>query len=69
MRSWGAYVAGEIENSAGHGDLAEPHYVRAIDLARTSGATFLVGVATVGLLTVRAGRRPRPRGAGRATAR
>ena len=29
------------------------HYRRAIDLARGSGATFLVGVATVGLLAVR----------------
>lgn len=54
MRSWGAYVAGEIESLAGHSELAEQHYVRAIDLARTSGATFLVGVATVGLLAVRA---------------
>lgn len=54
MRSWGAYVAGEIESSAGHSELAERHYVHAIDLARSSGATFLVGVATVGLLTVRA---------------
>jgi predicted ATPase/DNA-binding SARP family transcriptional activator len=54
MRSWGAYVAGEIESYAGRRDLAEQHYIRAIDLARGSGATFLVGIATVGLLTVRA---------------
>ncbi|MGW7477934.1 BTAD domain-containing putative transcriptional regulator [Nonomuraea muscovyensis] len=54
MRSWGAYVAGEIENAAGHSEPAERHYLSAIDLARASGATFLVGVATVGLLTVRA---------------
>jgi tetratricopeptide (TPR) repeat protein len=54
MHSWGAYVAGEIESCAGRHAAAEPHYVRAIELARTSGATFLVGVATVGLLTVRA---------------
>lgn len=52
MLAWGAYVAGEIESLAGHSELAEQHYVRAIELARTSGATFLVGVATVGLLTV-----------------
>ena len=52
--SFGAYVAGEIESSAGRNELAEQHYVRAIDLARTSGATFVVGVATVGLLAVRA---------------
>jgi tetratricopeptide (TPR) repeat protein len=54
MRSWCAYVAGEIEAIAGRPELAERHYVRAVDLGRTSGATFLVGVATVGLLTVRA---------------
>ncbi|HEY5150714.1 MAG TPA: BTAD domain-containing putative transcriptional regulator [Mycobacterium sp.] len=53
MLSWGAYVAGEIETLAGRTDLAEEQYVRASDLARTSGATFLVGVATVGLLSVR----------------
>ncbi|WP_432043038.1 BTAD domain-containing putative transcriptional regulator [Streptomyces cadmiisoli] len=54
MRAWGSYVAGEIENLAGHGELAERHYVEAVDLARSGGATFLVGVATVGLLSVRA---------------
>ncbi len=55
MLAWGAYVAGEIESSAGQDEPAEAHYTRAIDLARTSGATFLVGVATVGLLALRAG--------------
>lgn len=54
MLAWGAYVAGEIESRAGHSEPAEQHYLRAIDLARTSGATFLVGVATVGLVAVRA---------------
>ncbi len=54
MLAWGAYVTGEIENVAGRSKPAEPHYVRAVDLARSSGATFLVGVATVGLLAVRA---------------
>jgi predicted ATPase/DNA-binding SARP family transcriptional activator len=54
MRSWAAYVTGEIEGIAGRHDLAERHYLLAVELARTSGATFLVGVATVGLLTVRA---------------
>ncbi|HYZ08412.1 MAG TPA: BTAD domain-containing putative transcriptional regulator [Pseudonocardiaceae bacterium] len=53
-RAWAAYYAGEIENLAGRSEPAERHYVRAIDLARTTGATFLIGVATVGLLTVRA---------------
>ncbi|SEO47707.1 BTAD domain-containing putative transcriptional regulator [Trujillonella endophytica] len=54
MRSWAAYVAGEIDVLAGDGAAAEAQYLRAVDLARASGATFLVGVATVGLLTVRA---------------
>ncbi|MGW7364161.1 BTAD domain-containing putative transcriptional regulator [Streptomyces sp. NPDC054841] len=54
MLSWGAYVAGEIDSLTGHSESAERHYLRAIDLARSSGATFLVGVATVGLQAVRA---------------
>jgi tetratricopeptide (TPR) repeat protein len=54
MLAWGAYVTGEIETAVGRRDRAEQHYVRAIDLARTSGATFLVGVASVGLLAARA---------------
>ena len=52
MLAWSAYIAGEIESAAGHVEVAEQHYERAIELARSSGATFLVGVATVGLLTV-----------------
>ncbi|SDN05705.1 Predicted ATPase [Geodermatophilus siccatus] len=54
MRAFGAYVTGEIETSVGRRDRAEPHYVRAIDLARTAGATFVVGIASVGLLPARA---------------
>jgi predicted ATPase/DNA-binding SARP family transcriptional activator len=52
LRSWVCYVAGEIENLAGDRGRAEEHYRGALDLARRSGATFLIGVATVGLLTV-----------------
>jgi tetratricopeptide (TPR) repeat protein len=54
MRAWTAYTAGEIESAAGKVELAERHYERAIDLARAAGATFLIGVATVGMLTVQA---------------
>jgi predicted ATPase/DNA-binding SARP family transcriptional activator len=54
MRAFGAYVTGEIETSVGRRDRAEPHYVRAIDLARAAGATFVVGIASVGLLPARA---------------
>jgi len=53
LRAFAAYVRGEIDNAAGHPDRAEEHYTRAIDLARSSGASFLVGIAAVGLLTVR----------------
>ncbi|MFC5947760.1 BTAD domain-containing putative transcriptional regulator [Pseudonocardia lutea] len=58
MRSWAAYVAGEIEGLAGDLTAAEAHYRTALRLARGAGATFLVGVASVGLLAVlaRAGR-------------
>src|SRR6185312_10059634 len=54
MRAFAAYVDGEVEAAAGRGSLAEEHYERAIKLARSSGATFVVGVASVGLLTTRA---------------
>jgi predicted ATPase/DNA-binding SARP family transcriptional activator len=60
MRSWGAYVAGEIDSLAGRHDQAEQRYLEAIELARASGATFLHGVATVGLVAVQ-GRGPQPR--------
>ncbi|WP_084960503.1 BTAD domain-containing putative transcriptional regulator [Thermoactinospora rubra] len=53
MRSWSCYVAGEIESLAGRSEPAEQYYIRAIDLARTAGAPFLVGIATVGLVSVR----------------
>ena len=62
MRAWSDYVAGEIESIAGHAEAAERHYRRAIELARGSGATFLAGVAAVGLLAVQVTDRPhRPR--------
>lgn len=51
-QSWAHYVAGEIDSLDGHVDDAEQHYRRAIELAQRSGATFLVGVAAVGLQSV-----------------
>ncbi|MEE4024479.1 BTAD domain-containing putative transcriptional regulator [Gordonia sp. PKS22-38] len=54
MRSWAAYVDGEIAGCAGDGDAAQAHYLVAIDLAEQCGATFLVGVASVGLQSARA---------------
>jgi predicted ATPase/DNA-binding SARP family transcriptional activator len=52
MRAWSEYVAGEIESIAGHAEAAERHYRLAVDLARGSGATFLAGVAAVGLVAL-----------------
>jgi tetratricopeptide (TPR) repeat protein len=54
LLSFAAYVAGEIDSLTGHSAEAEQHYQRAIELARDSGATFLIGIATVGLLALRA---------------
>ncbi|MFR9805352.1 BTAD domain-containing putative transcriptional regulator [Pseudonocardia sp. RS010] len=58
MRSWAAYVDGEIEGLTGDLAAAETHYRTSLRLARGVGATFLAGVASVGLLAVlaRAGR-------------
>ena len=53
LRGFAAYVACEIDSASGRREQAEEHYARAIDLARSSGATFLDGIATVGLLTQR----------------
>ncbi|MEU7814261.1 hypothetical protein, partial [Pseudonocardia sp. NPDC049154] len=53
-RAFAEYVAGEIANAAGEVDRAEPHYLAALDLARTAGSTFVTGIASVGLLSARA---------------
>ena len=63
MQAWSDYVAGEIESLAGNAEQAERHYLRAIDLARGTGATFLAGVATRG-----PGRPARQHGPGRGCA-
>ncbi|WP_408004784.1 ATP-binding protein, partial [Pseudonocardia lacus] len=55
LRAWVAYVDGEIANLAGSRERAEADYRLALDLARRAGATFLVGVSTVGLLSVLGG--------------
>jgi predicted ATPase len=53
LRAFHAYVAGEVDNAAGRYEAAEDHYTRAIALARTTSATFIDGIAAVGLVTVR----------------
>ncbi len=49
---WHHYVAAEIDNLAGSWDTAEQHYRQAIAIAETVGASFLSGVASVGLMAV-----------------
>ena len=53
MQAWSDYVAGEIESLAGNAEAAEQHYLNAIGLARGTGATFLTGIAGVGLVALR----------------
>ncbi len=52
LAAFSSYISGEIDSSAGSRDQAEKHYAHAIDLARTAGATFLEGIATVGGLSL-----------------
>jgi tetratricopeptide (TPR) repeat protein len=52
LRAFTAYVGGEIDSADGRLDKAERQYTRAIELARSSGATFVVNIASVGLITV-----------------
>ncbi len=53
-RSWHHYAAGEIEKAAGNWAEAQRHYEECIRLSEQSGATFLHGVAAVGLVTAQA---------------
>jgi predicted ATPase len=54
LRAFASYVAGEIDNAAGLPERAEEHYTAAIATARSCGATFVEGIAAVGLQSVRA---------------
>jgi predicted ATPase len=54
VRAFRSYVAGEIDNLSGSFDAAERHYRKACTLSTTVGATFIEGIATVGLLAVQA---------------
>ena len=53
-RSIHHYAAGEIENAAGNWAEAQHHYQESIRLSERSGATFLEGIAAVGLVTAQA---------------
>jgi tetratricopeptide (TPR) repeat protein len=46
------YTAGELASIDGRYGDAERHYRRAIELASDVGSTFVVGIASLGLLTV-----------------
>lgn len=48
------YVAAEIDAMAGNTESAEDRYEQAIPSPRVSGASFLDGIASVGLVTIRA---------------
>ena len=52
--AWATYYQAEIENLASRHDLAEQRYLEAITLGRNAGDTFVIGVATIGLFTLRA---------------
>ena len=52
--AWATYYQAEIENLASRNDLAEQRYLEAITLGRNAGDTFVIGVATIGLFTLRA---------------
>lgn len=49
-----SYVAGEVDAVAGLAERAEREYERSVTLAVESGATFVEGIASVGLQTLRA---------------
>jgi predicted ATPase/DNA-binding SARP family transcriptional activator len=55
LRGYLAYVRGELANAAGDRAAARAAYGEAIEGARRLGATFLEGIAEVGLVTVLAG--------------
>ncbi len=61
-RSFHHFAAGEIEQVAGNWAEAQRHYEESIRLSDRSGATFVHGIAAVGLVTAQAvGRRTRTR--------
>lgn len=52
--AWATYYQAEIENLASRDDLAEQRYLEAITLGRNAGDSFVIGVATIGLMNLRA---------------
>ena len=56
MAGYAEYAAAEIDNLAGAWASAERRYLEALRRARQTGATFLAGVSSVGLVSVLAAR-------------
>ncbi len=54
FRGWYTYFAGEIDHVAGWTEPAERYYVQAIAAGRDAGTTFLVSMASAGLLALQA---------------
>ena len=54
LRAYVRYIEGELANLGGDAETAKTAYYEAIDMARAVGASFLVGVASVGLVTAQA---------------
>jgi hypothetical protein len=52
--AWATHYQAEIESLARCQDLAEQRYLEAMTLGRNAGDTFVIGVATIGLATLRA---------------
>lgn len=52
LEAFHAYVAGEVANASGDASHAEAQYRRAVAAARSVGASFVDGIATVGLVSV-----------------
>jgi tetratricopeptide (TPR) repeat protein len=52
--AWATYYQAEIENLSHRPDLAEQRYLEAMTLGRNAGDSFVIGVATIGLFTLRA---------------
>jgi tetratricopeptide (TPR) repeat protein len=55
-KAWYEYIAGELDGRATSWDSAESHYQAALRLASVGGATFIEGIALVGLASVQAAR-------------
>ena len=54
IRAYARYIDGELANIGGQFDVAKTAYRESIEMARAVGASFIVGIASVGLVTAQA---------------